>query len=255
MCVLLRGHGRKKKGGAFSALIDRAVISPPLDRPSRPRKGRGILQPLLEKKRLICPLLASKENRRSQRFRSLARRRTGVNFFARSLPLAARSLSSARKGKEQESTFLRSLSIPIARQRSLSSALARRGTPTKKLTLLLQHLGGDRHGRVDGVRDDVEQRARARVGAGRDQVAHNARVDLEQVVAGHPWLARHSRGDDDEVAALQGVVKLVGAGVSSDDGLGVDVGEVGGDSRGACDVVERELGDEGVDLMSFFEFF
>ena len=49
-------------------------------------------------------------------------------------------------------------------------------------------------------------------------------------------------------------MELVGPGVARDDGLGVDVGEVSGDSRGAGDIVERQLGDEGVDLFVFLVF-
>ena len=41
-----------------------------------------------------------------------------------------------------------------------------------------------------------------------------AGVDLEQVVARHARLARHARGDDDDVAPLEGGVQLVGAGVA-----------------------------------------
>ena len=124
----------------------------------------------------------------------------------------------------------------------------------KKLALLLQHLGGDRHRRVDRVGDDVEQRARARVRARRDEVAHDPGVDLEQVVARHARLARHAGRDDDDVAPLEGVVELVGSRVSRDGGLGVDVGEVGGDARGAGDIVEGQLRDEGVDLFIFYYY-
>ena len=51
-----------------------------------------------------------------------------------------------------------------------------------------------------------------------------AGVDLEQVVARHARLARHARGDDDDVAPLEGGVQFVGAGVA----LGVEGGWGGG---------------------------
>ena len=145
--------------------------------------------------------------------------------------------------KKQASEFFVSLSFSLS-----FLSLNFDGKKTLHLTLLLQHLGGDRHRRVDRVRDHVQQRPRARVGARGDQVAHDPGVDLEQVVARHARLARDPSRDDDDVAALERLVELVGARVARHDGLGVDVGEVGGDSRGAGDVVEGQLGDEGVDL-------
>ena len=145
--------------------------------------------------------------------------------------------------KKQASEFFVSLSFSLS-----FLSLNFDGKKTLHLTLLLQHLGGDRHGRVDRVRDHVQQRPGARVGARGNQIADDARVDLEQVVAGHAGLARDTRGDDDDVTPFQRLVELVGSRVPGDDGLGVDVGEVGGDSRGAGDVVEGQLGDEGVDL-------
>ena len=50
-------------------------------------------------------------------------------------------------------------------------------------------------------------------------------------------------------------MELVGSRVARDGGLGVDVGEVGGDARGAGDIVEGKLGDEGVDLFFFLVCF
>ena len=67
--------------------------------------------------------------------------------------------------------------------------------------LLLEHLRGDGHGGVHRVRNDVHERAGAVLGDGDAQVAHDAGVDGEQVVAGHARLAGDAGRDHDEVAA------------------------------------------------------
>lgn len=72
---------------------------------------------------------------------------------------------------------------------------------------------------------------------------------LEQVVARHPGLARHARGDDDQVAARERLAQGVRALVADRLGLGVDVADVGGDALGAADVVEGQVGDVRVHLL------
>lgn len=54
---------------------------------------------------------------------------------------------------------------------------------------LLEDLGGDGHGAVDGVGDDQDEGVGCEVGDALHEARHNARVDLEQIVAGHAWLA------------------------------------------------------------------
>ena len=49
--------------------------------------------------------------------------------------------------------------------------------------VLLEDLGDDRHGRVDGVRDDEHERLGGVLGDARSEVAHDACVDLETVLA------------------------------------------------------------------------
>jgi hypothetical protein len=70
---------------------------------------------------------------------------------------------------------------------------------------------GDRDRGVDGVGYHVEDGVRAVFGAVGHEVADDARVDLEKVVAGHAGLAWYARGDDHEVASREGVRELVGA--------------------------------------------
>mmetsp|Transcript_6249 Transcript_6249/g.28186 ORF Transcript_6249/g.28186 Transcript_6249/m.28186 type:complete len:382 (-) Transcript_6249:40-1185(-) len=111
-----------------------------------------------------------------------------------------------------------------------------------------EHLRGDRDRGVDGVGYHVEDGVRAVFGAVGDEVADDARVDLEEVVAGHAGLAGDARGDDDDVGILESRAELGVAGVTLGLGGGVDVGDVGGDAGGARDIVEGELGHEGVHL-------
>ena len=74
---------------------------------------------------------------------------------------------------------------------------------------------------------------------------------LEQVVARHPGLARHTCRDDHQVAARQRFSKRLGPFVADRLALGVDVADVGGDALGAGDIVEGEVGDVGVHLLGF----
>jgi hypothetical protein len=74
---------------------------------------------------------------------------------------------------------------------------------------ILEHLGGDGHGRVDGVGNDEEKGFGAVLSDAGDEVAHDAGVDLEQVVAGHAWFARNAGGDDDNVGSGEGVLHAV----------------------------------------------
>ncbi|KAG5462559.1 MAG: LOW QUALITY PROTEIN: hypothetical protein BJ554DRAFT_4647, partial [Olpidium bornovanus] len=68
---------------------------------------------------------------------------------------------------------------------------------------LLEHFGADRHGGVDGVRDDEQLRFRAVPGDGVGEAGDNPGVGVEQVVARHPGLARHARWHDHDLGALE----------------------------------------------------
>src|SRR5512140_2712395 len=65
----------------------------------------------------------------------------------------------------------------------------------RKLAVLGRHVG---HG-VEGIRHDDEQRLGGFGDRPEGHVLHDPRVDLEEVVAAHPRLARQSRRDDDDL--------------------------------------------------------
>lgn len=95
----------------------------------------------------------------------------------------------------------------------------------------LEHLGDDGDGRVDGVADDEDVGVGARLGARLGQVAHDAGVGVEQVVARHAGLAGDAGGDQDDFGVLERAGEAGGGRVVAlDRGLGVDVRDVGGDA-------------------------
>lgn len=58
-----------------------------------------------------------------------------------------------------------------------------------ELASAFQHLGGDGNGGVDGIGDDEDKGIWGVVCDALDDVAHDAGVDLEQVITGHARLA------------------------------------------------------------------
>lgn len=134
-------------------------------------------------------------------------------------------------------------------------------------TLGLEDLGGDGDGGVDGVGDDEDVGVGGVLSSGLGQVADNGGVGVEQVVTGHTGLAGNTSGDEDDLGSLKGSLESLRSGVVSLDGaLGVDVGDVGGDTWGnpsvsmlrdmcdsmhtgsSADVVEGEVRDTLVEL-------
>jgi hypothetical protein len=114
---------------------------------------------------------------------------------------------------------------------------------------LAEGLGEDGDGRVDGVRDDADERLGAGVGDGLGEGRADAGVDLEEVVTGHAGLAGNTSGDDDNVGTGKGLLGTVVGGEEALNGSGgVDVREVGSNTLGVDDIVERELSDRGVEL-------
>ena len=112
----------------------------------------------------------------------------------------------------------------------------------------LERLGGDRDGRVDRVGDDGRDGARAGLGDALGQRLHDGGVGVEEVVAGHAGLARDAGRDDDDVAAVEGLVQVVRA-VAHAVRVGGAVVQIDGDARSdRGDVVAGELGDLGVEL-------
>lgn len=87
-------------------------------------------------------------------------------------------------------------------------------------------------------RDDVDPCVGADLCDRLAETADDAGVDVEEVVAGHARLARHSSRDDDEVAPLEGLLDTVLADKRAHFDASVDVGEVRAHTGGVDDVVE-----------------
>lgn len=116
-------------------------------------------------------------------------------------------------------------------------------------TGLLEDLGADGDGRVDGVGDDEEVSVGGVLGSGLGEIADDGGVGVEEIVTGHAGLAGDTSGDEDNLGVLQGTGEALGGSVIAlDGGLGVDVGDIGTDTGGATDVVEGQLSDAGVEL-------
>lgn len=90
-----------------------------------------------------------------------------------------------------------------------------------KNAMLLEHLRRDRDSAVDRVRDDEQEGLWGVLSRAGDQVADDAGVDLEEVVAGHAWFAGDTCWDHDDVCAGEGGFEAV------------VFGEVAGDFGGA----------------------
>ncbi|KAI3480889.1 hypothetical protein L1887_56963 [Cichorium endivia] len=110
---------------------------------------------------------------------------------------------------------------------------------------LLEDLGDDGHGGVDGVGDDEEVGVGGDLGGLLGEVADDGGVGVEEVVTGHAGLAGHAGGDDDDLDVLERLTELVGL-VSGGGGRGVDVRDVGGDTGSEAHIVEAEVGHEGI---------
>lgn len=137
-----------------------------------------------------------------------------------------------------------------------------------ELAGLLEDLGGDRDGRVDWVGDDEDVGVRAGGGNALDEALDDAGVDLEEVVAGHAWLAyvfttsaagfsggvmgwltRDASRDDNDVGISEGLLHaIIGGEVALNLSNGGDVGEIGGNAWCVDDIVEGEFVDERAGL-------
>lgn len=115
--------------------------------------------------------------------------------------------------------------------------------------LVLENLTNNGDGRVHRVRDDGNQSLGGDLADGLGEVADNGRISVEKVITGHARLAGDTGGNDDNVGTLDGSLNstLVG-GEALDDRLGVDVGDISGDTRSASEIVEGQLGDVVVEL-------
>ncbi len=102
----------------------------------------------------------------------------------------------------------------------------------------IEHLGRDRHGRIDRVGHDRETGFGTGPCAGSDQVLDDAGIDVEQVVTRHPGLTRYAGRDHDDIGILHRRFDVV-ADKAPDTDVGRNVAQVDGNSRGKRrDVVE-----------------
>jgi len=116
-------------------------------------------------------------------------------------------------------------------------------------SLALQNLGRDGDSRVDGVGNDQDEGLGGDLSSDLDQALDDAGVDVEQVVTGHARLAGNTGGDDDDVGILEGSLgALVGGQEAAHFRVGRDVRQIGRDTGGVDDIVERELVNEGREL-------
>jgi hypothetical protein len=105
----------------------------------------------------------------------------------------------------------------------------------------LQHFGGDRHGRINGIGNDRKTGPGAGFGAGTDQFLDDTRVHVEQVVARHAWLARHAGRDHHDIGILHRGLDVV-TDVAGDTDVGRDMAQVDRDPGGERrHVVKRQF--------------
>lgn len=95
----------------------------------------------------------------------------------------------------------------------------------------LEDLGDDWDGRVDWVGDNEDVGVGGGLGGSLGQVADDRGVGVEEVIAGHAWLAGNTGWDQDDLGILEsGGEAGWGWLVAGDGGLGVDVGDIGSDT-------------------------
>lgn len=98
-------------------------------------------------------------------------------------------------------------------------------------SLGLEDLCDDWDGRVDWVGDDKDVGVWCRLCGCFGEVAHDGGVGVEEIVTGHAWFAWDTGWDEDDFCALESGGKAGWCWVIAGDlGLGVDVGDIGGDT-------------------------
>jgi len=97
--------------------------------------------------------------------------------------------------------------------------------------LALEDLSDNGNSAVDRVRDNEDVGIRGRVCCSFGEVADDRGVGVEEVVAGHTWLAGNTGGDEDDLRAFEGSSESARCGVVAGDfALGVDVADVCSDT-------------------------
>ena len=131
-----------------------------------------------------------------------------------------------------------------------------KGSHTTKLfgikdALLLEDLGGNWDGRVDWVGNNGQDGIGAKFGTSLDKSLDNTGVCAEKIVTGHTRLARNSGRNDNHIGSGQAGLKtgIVGWRPSSgrwkasrDGGVARNVRQIGGDTRGSDNIIQRKLG-------------
>jgi hypothetical protein len=102
-------------------------------------------------------------------------------------------------------------------------------------TGLLEDLGDNWDGGVNWVRDNEDLGVWGRLGGGLCEVADNGGVGVEEIITGHAWLSWDTGWDENDLSALEGSIETGWGWVVTGDGaLGVDVGDISGDTCCVC---------------------
>lgn len=98
-------------------------------------------------------------------------------------------------------------------------------------TGLLEDLGDNGHGAVDGVGDDEDFGIRGGFGSGFGEVADDGGVGVEEIVTAHAGLSGNTGGDEHDFSTFEGSVESgITSFVTSYLALGVDVANISGDT-------------------------
>jgi hypothetical protein len=113
----------------------------------------------------------------------------------------------------------------------------------------LEDLGSNGNGRVDRVGDDESESLGAELGNTLDEIAHDAGIDLEEVITGHARLAGNAGRNDNNIGTGQGVLQAIILGkVAGDFGNRRDVRKVGSDTGSVNNIIQGELIDQRASL-------
>lgn len=106
-------------------------------------------------------------------------------------------------------------------------------------TSLLEDLGNNWDGGVDWVGNDQDGSIWSGLSSGLGEVANNGGVGVEEIIAGHAWLTWNASWDENDLGILKGSTKTGWGWLVTGDGrLGVDVGDISGDT---CVTVSRVM--------------
>lgn len=105
-------------------------------------------------------------------------------------------------------------------------------------TGLLEDLGNDWNGGVHWVGDDQNGGVWRGISGGLGEVADDGGVGVEKIITGHAWLTWNTGWDENDLSILEsGAESRWGWLVTGDGGLGVDVGDISGNTCAAVSCV------------------